>query len=190
MRKVIYGINLTVDGCCDHTKGIGGEDIHQYFTDLMKDVDLIIYGRKTYELMIPYWPDVAKRESGPKTEMEFAQTFNAIDKVVFSKSLDRCEGNVKIVRGQLADFVQKLKQEPGGNISIGGVDLPSQLIAVDLVDEFHFVIHPVIAGEGRRLFNNMNFENQRNLKLVASKVLKSGCVALHYLRSNVDEQIE
>ena len=93
MRKVIYGINLTVDGCCDHTKGIGVEDIHQYFTDLMKDVDLIIYGRKTYELMIPYWQEVAKRESGPKTEMAFARTFNAIDKVVFSKSLERSEGN-------------------------------------------------------------------------------------------------
>lgn len=61
MRKVIYGINLTPDGCCDHTKFGGSEETVEYFTDLMQDVDLIIYGRKTYQLMVPYWPDVAKQ---------------------------------------------------------------------------------------------------------------------------------
>lgn len=181
MRKVIYGINLTADGCCDHTKGNGTADIHEYFTDLMKDVDLIIYGRITYQLMVPYWPDVAKSQSGTKTENEFATTFNAIDKIVFSRSLDSVEGNTRIIREHLAEEVLKLKQQPGKNISIGGVDLPSQLIALGLVDEFHIVVHPVIVGEGRRLLDHTNLQERLNLKLVDAKVLKSGSVALHYM---------
>lgn len=182
MRKVIYGINLTADGCCDHTKVNGSEEIHEYFTDLMHDVDLIVYGRKTYELMVPYWPDVAKSQSETKAVNEFARVFTAINKVVFSRSLESAEGNTRIIRGNLREEFLKLKQEPGKNISIGGVDLPEQLIALGLVDEFYFVVHPIIAGEGRRLFEDTSLQQQLNLKLAGSQILKSGCVALHYLK--------
>jgi dihydrofolate reductase len=182
MRKVIYGINLTADGCCDHTKGNASAEIHQYFTDLMHDVDLLVYGRKTYELMVPYWPEVAKNLSGSKTENEFARTFDAIDKVVFSRSLENAGGNTRIIRENLADELLKLKQQPGKNISIGGVDLPSQLIALGLVDEFYFVIHPVLAGEGRRLMEDTSLSEKFNIKLIDAKVLKSGFVALHYIK--------
>jgi dihydrofolate reductase len=76
MRNLIFGINITIDGCCDHTKVTGHEEIHEYFTHLMRDADLLVYGRKTYELMVPYWPDVAKDHSGQtKATNEFAQTF-------------------------------------------------------------------------------------------------------------------
>jgi dihydrofolate reductase len=182
MRNVVYGINLSADGCCDHTKFGGGAETHEYFTDLMQDVDLIIYGRKTYELMIPYWPDVAKDQSGTKSENEFARVFTAIDKVVFSRSLDSAEGNTRIIRSNLQDEILRLKQQPGRKISIGGVSLPGQLIALGLVDEFYFVVHPVIVGEGRRLFEDIGLQERLNLKLVGSEVLKSGCVALHYLK--------
>ncbi len=180
MRKIIYGINLTADGCCDHTKGLASGEVHKYFTDLMRDVDLIIYGRITYELMVPYWPEVAKNRSGSKTEIDFAQTFNAIPKIVFSRTLQSVEVDTTIIRENLADEVLKLKQLPGKNISIGGVDLPSQLIAYGLVDEFYFVIHPTLAGEGRRLLDNTNLIKKFNLKLIEAKVLKDGFVALHY----------
>jgi dihydrofolate reductase len=182
MRNVIYGINVTTDGCCDHTKVNGSEDILEYFTDLMRDVGLIVYGRKTYELMIPYWPNVAKDQSSTKAEIEFARVFTAIDKVVFSRSLDSAEGNTKIVRANPGDELLKLKQEKGKKILIGGVSLPAQLIALSLVDEFYFVVHPVIAGEGRRLLEDTGLQEKLNLKLVGSKILKSGCVALHYLK--------
>lgn len=182
MRNVIYGINLTTDGCCDHTKVSGSEEIHEYFTDLMRDVDLIVYGRKTYQLMVPYWPEVAKNQSGTKAENEFAQTFNAIDKIVFSQSIDKVEGNTKVIRANLAEEILKLKQAPGKKISIGGVSLPSELIALGLVDEFYFVVHPIIAGQGRRLFDDTGLQEPLNLKLADSKVLRSGCVALHYLK--------
>ncbi|MFC0512635.1 dihydrofolate reductase family protein [Mucilaginibacter angelicae] len=183
MRKVIYGINLSLDGCCDHTKFSGGEDILEYFTQLMHGVDLIIYGRKTYELMVPYWPDVAKDQNTSKADSEFAKTFDAIDKVVFSRTLDDIEDNkTKVIRGDLKDAMLKLKQQPGGNISIGGVNLPLQMIEHGLVDEFYFVIHPVIVGEGRGLLEAKGLKENQGLKLIESKVLESGCIALHYVK--------
>jgi hypothetical protein len=66
MRNVIFAINITLDGCCDHTKQISDDETHEYFTQLMREVDLLIFGRKTYQLMVPFWPEVAKnRVSSP-----------------------------------------------------------------------------------------------------------------------------
>src|SRR5215472_3465348 len=98
MRNVIFAINITLDGCCDHTKQIADEETHEYFTRLMGDVDLLVFGRKTYELMVPYWPDIAKNQSETKAENEFALAFDSINKLVFSRSLDSAEGTTRIVR--------------------------------------------------------------------------------------------
>ncbi|XZF15744.1 dihydrofolate reductase family protein [Chitinophagaceae bacterium MMS25-I14] len=182
MRNVIFGINLTADGCCEHTRFGAGEEIHEYFTDLMRDVDLIVYGRKTYGLMVPYWPDVAQKLSGTKAENEFARVFTAIDKIVFSRTLEQADGNTRIIRENLLNEILNLKQQQGKKISIGGVDLPEQLIALDLVDEFCFVVHPVIAGKGRKLLANISLQEQLNLKLASTKTLELGCVAFHYLK--------
>ncbi|MBA4850621.1 dihydrofolate reductase family protein [Emticicia sp. BO119] len=183
MRKLIYGINLTLDGCCDHTKGNGSEEIHEYFTDLLRQTDLIIYGRITYELMVPFWPDVAKTRSMNEIGNEFARVFDSIEKLVFSRTLDSVEDkNSRIARADLYDEIVRLKNEPGRDISLGGVNLPSQLIEMGLVDEFHFVYQPVIVGEGRRLFDHTNLPEKLDLKLVESKIFKSGGVALHYIK--------
>jgi dihydrofolate reductase len=183
MRNVIFAINITVDGCCDHTKMIGDEEIHEYFTQLMRDVDLLVFGRKTYQLMVPYWPDIAKSQSKTKATNEFARTFDAINKIVFSQSLDSVEGtNTRIVRTNLRDEILKLKKEQGKNILIGGVSVPSQLIELGLVDEYHFVVQPMVVGEGRRLLEGISLPEKLQLKLIESRIFKSGCVALHYLK--------
>jgi len=181
-RNVIYAINITLDGCCDHTKMIADEEIHEYFTNLMRDVDLLVFGRKTYQLMVPFWPDVAKNHSMTKATNEFADTFDSISKIVFSQSLDSAERNTRIVRTNLQDEILKLKQEQGKNILIGGVSLPLQLIELGLVDEYYFVVQPIVVGEGRRLLEGISLEERLQIKLVESKILKSGCVALHYLK--------
>ncbi|MGZ3767875.1 MAG: dihydrofolate reductase family protein, partial [Mucilaginibacter sp.] len=103
MRNVIYGINVSIDGCCDHTKFGPDEETFEFFTNLMKEADLIVYGRKTYELMVPYWPDVAKAGSERKVELDFAEAFTAIDKVVFSKTLQSADENTRIVRDNLEE---------------------------------------------------------------------------------------
>ena len=184
MRSLIFATNISLDGCCDHTKLSGSEAIHEYFTNLMQDVDLLVYGRKTYQLMVPYWPDVAKNQSGQtKATNDFAQTFNAINKLVFSRSLENTEEkNTRIVRTDLRDEILRLKQEPGKSISTGGVDLPTQLIELGLIDEYYFVVQPIIAGEGRRMFENTSLQERLQLKLVDTKTLTSGEVALHYLK--------
>ena len=183
MRKVIYAINLSLDGCFDHTIGVPDEEVGQYYMDLVRDADLFVYGRKTYELMVPYWPDVAKSESETKVDKDFAAAFVSKKMVVFSRSLKSVEEeHTRIVRANLRDEVLKLKQEPGKNILVGGVDIPSQLIALGLVDEFRFVVMPVLAGKGRRLFEGVSPEKSQ-LKLVESRVFKSsGSVLLHYLK--------
>ena len=183
MRKLIYAINLTLDGCFDHTKGIADEGMLEYWTHVLREADLLIYGRITYQLMVPYWPDVAKSHSMPKVGIEFAETFDSLDKVVFSRSLDSVEDKkTRIISTDLKNEILKLKQQQGKDMLVGGVALPSQLIALGLVDEFRFVVHPIIAGEGRRLMEGIDFQERLQLKLVESKSLKSGCVALRYLK--------
>jgi dihydrofolate reductase len=183
MRNVIYAINITIDGGCDHTNGIPDDEVLEYGAHLVRGADLLVFGRKTYQLMVPYWPDVAKNPSETKADREFAQTFVSKKKIVFSRSLASAEDeNTRIVRTNLRDEILKLKQEPGRNILVGGVDIPSQLIELGLVDEYHFVVMPIIAGDGRRLMEGVCLPEKLQLKLVESKIFKSGCVALHYMK--------
>ncbi len=183
MRNVIYAINTTLDGCVDHTKQSVDDEQLAYFTQLMRDVDLQVFGRKTYQLMVPYWPEVLKDQSATKADTEFARAFCSINKIVFSRSLHSAEdGNTRIVRGSLHDEILRLKKEPGKSILVGGVSVPSQLIELGLVDEYRFVVGPIVAGEGTRLLEGVNLRERLQLKLVESKILKSGCVALRYLK--------
>ena len=186
MRNLIYAINLSIDGCCDHTKvGPPHEEMFDYYIRLVKDADTFVYGRKTFQLMVPYWPDIAKNPAGAeKSDVEFAQAFVSVKKmIVFSKTLDKAEGkNTEIVRTNLKDEILKLKQEQGKGILTGGVDIPSQLIQLGLVDEYRIVIFPEFAGQGRRLFEDITLQEKSPLKLVETKTFKSGSVALHYLK--------
>src|SRR5215471_255689 len=183
MRNLIFAINITLDGCCDHTKQLADDETHEYFTDLLREVDLLVFGRITYQLMVPFWPEVAKNQSMTKASNEFAQAFDSINRIVFSRSLDGAEDRkTRIVRTNLHDEILRLKQEQGKHILVGGVSVPSQLIQLGLVDEYRFVVGPIVAGEGRRLLDGVSLPERLQLKLVESKIFKSGCVALRYLK--------
>jgi dihydrofolate reductase len=183
MRNVIFAINITLDGCVDHTRQVADDETHEYFTDLLRGVDLLVFGRITYQLMVPFWPEVAKSQSMTRASNEFARTFDSIDKIVFSRSLESTEDkNTRIIRANLHDEILKLKQEPGKNILVGGVSVPSQLIELDLVDEYRFVVNPIVTGKGRRLLDDVSLPERLPLKLVESKIFESGCVALRYLK--------
>ncbi|HEY1528536.1 MAG TPA: dihydrofolate reductase family protein [Candidatus Angelobacter sp.] len=183
MRNLIYAINITLDGCCDHTKQFVDEEQLEYFTRLTREADLQVFGRKTYQLMVPYWPEVLKSQSETKADTEFARAFDSVNKIVFSRTLNSAEDkNTRIVRTNLRDEILRLKQEQGKNILVGGVDIPSQLIELGLVDEYRFVVGPILAGEGRRLLEGVSLQEKLQLKLVESKIFKSGCVALRYLK--------
>ena len=124
-----------------------------------------------------------KNQSETKASHEFAKTFVSKNKIVFSQSLESAEDkNTTIVRTNLRDEIVRLKHEQGKYILVGGVDVPSQLMELGLIDEYRFVVMPTIVGEGRRLMEGVSLPEKLQLKLIESKPFKSGCVALRYLK--------
>jgi len=87
MRKVVFAINITADGYCSHTDMIADEGLHEYFTGVLRTTSLLLFGRFTYQLMVPYWPDLAKSQSDTPATNEFARVFDSLDKIVFSTTL-------------------------------------------------------------------------------------------------------
>ena len=181
MRKVMFAINITADGYCSHADGVVDDELLEHFTGVLRNASLLLYGRITYQLMVPYWPDIAKTQSETPAANEFARVFDALNKVVFSATLQHIEGNkTRIVRGNLAEEVLALKQQPGKDISVGSLSIASQLSELGLIDEYQFVVHPVVAGRGPRLFETVVLQKSLRLELIGSKTLHSGVVALHY----------
>ncbi len=181
MRKVVFAINITTDGYCNHKDMIANDETLEYFTRILRNANLILFGRITYQLMVPYWPDVAKSQSGAGAANEFARVFDSLDKVVFSTTLKHVEGNnTRIVRANVAEEVLALKQQPGKDISVGSLSIASQLSERGLIDEYHFVVHPVVAGKGPRLFDTVKPQGRLQLDFMSSKIFQSGVVALHY----------
>jgi dihydrofolate reductase len=181
MRNLVFAINSTADGYCSHTDGIVDEELHRYFTGLLRNASTILFGRTTYELMVPYWPEIARSQSDTEATNEFARVFDALDKVVFSTTLTQVEGdNTRLVRGNVAGEVQALKQQPGKDICVGSLSLASQLSERGLIDEYQFVVHPVIAGKGPRLFETVKPQERLLLDFIGSQTFQSGVVALQY----------
>jgi dihydrofolate reductase len=181
MRKVVFAINISIDGYAGHESGFAADDeLHEHFTGLLRDSDVEILGRNTYHLMYPYWHDVAVNQSETKALNEFASAFDAIPKIVFSTTLKTVEwNNTTLLHSNLKEEILKLKEQPGKAISIGSLNIASQVAGWDLIDEYHFVVHPIIAGKGPRLFES---GGEHLLKLVGSKTFGSGAVALHYTK--------
>jgi dihydrofolate reductase len=178
MRKVIFAINITIDGCVGHESGIADDELHEYYTGLMQDSDVEVFGRNTYHLMYPYWHEVAMDQSESKAVNEFARAFDLMPKIVFSTTMKSVEwNNTTLLHSNLQEEIVKLKQQPGKNISIGGLNIAAQLDQSGLIDEYYFLIQPIIAGKGPRLFES---GKNHTLELIGSKTFRSGIVELHY----------
>ena len=179
MRKVIFAINISVDGCVGHMSLPGpDEEVGGYFNDLMRDADLIAYGRKMYEIMFPYWADESNWADDLDTD--FGKRLTAFNKVVFSRTLANAEYNTRIVSTDPVEELLKLKQASGKNIYVGTVSMLPQLAQAGVIDEYHFVVVPVIVGQGPHLVDDYTLAEKLNLELVATKTFKSGWIALHY----------
>jgi dihydrofolate reductase len=181
MRKVVFAINTTADGFCSRTDGIPDEELHDYFTKILRNASVLLSGRITYQLMVPYWPDIARDQSETGATMEFARVYDSLEKVVFSTTLTHVEDkNTRLVCANLAEEVLTLKQQSGKDICIGSLSIASQLSDRGLIDEYHFVVHPIVAGKGPRLFDSVKPQDRLRLDLLGSKTFQSGVVALHY----------
>jgi dihydrofolate reductase len=178
VRPLRFAINITLDGCYDHREGIPSEGIHRWAADSMKEVDALLFGRVTYQMMEAAWRTPGGR---PAWQEPFAQTISAAKKYVVSTTLDRVDWNAELVRGDLATAVGKLKQEPGKGLFVEGVKLAHALTELDLIDEYELVVHPRIAGHGPTLFAGLS--KRIDLTLVSRQELGAGIVAMRYRRA-------
>jgi dihydrofolate reductase len=177
MRPLRYSINVTLDGCCDHRVGIADEELHRHAVENIAQADALLFGRVTYEMMEAAWRPPAS-EAMPEWTKPFARTIDAAKKYVVSSTLDQVDWNAELVRGDLGEAVQRLKQEPGKGLFTGGVTLPLALAELGLIDEYEFVVHPRIVGHGPTLFAGLS--KLIDLKLVSRVELGSGAVAMRY----------
>lgn len=184
-RKVVFAINVTLDGYTDHTVGIADNELHDFFTRYLDDVDLLLFGRVTYQMMESYWPNADNDPEATQSMIDFAHKFNALPKIVFSQTLQKAEwNNSKISRDNLVEEVLKLKKQSGKNISAGSISVFQELMRHNLIDEYWLVVHPFIWAKGKRLFDGVN--NTINLTLVETKKFASGVVVLHHRKSKYE----
>lgn len=185
MRKLIAAINMTLDGFCDHSAGIPDEEIHQHYTELLDNADGILYGRITYQLM-QYWQTLLKNPSGEKSMDDFAMAIDKIPKIVFSHTMKNTEwDSAKLSNKSLEEMVLELKQSRGlasRDILVGSRSLIIQLMKLNLIDEYQLCVHPVVAGSGLPLFENIN--DRTILKLIKTKTFSGGAVTLYYEPTN------
>ncbi len=182
MAKLIAAINMTLDGYCDHTAVIADEEIHQHYADLLSSADTILYGRVTYQLM-EYWKNVVANPTGNKAVDHFALIMDKIPKLVFSHTLKQVEwASATLAQKTLEEEVIQLKQQAGKDILVGSPALIIALTKLNLIDEYQLCVHPVIAGNGLPLFNNIN--EKKILKLIQTKIFPGGQIILYYEPAN------
>jgi dihydrofolate reductase len=180
MRKVVAAINTTLDAICDHTAGIPDEEIHDHYTRLISDGGVILYGRTTFQLM-EFWRTLLENPSEEKSMNDFAGAIDRIPKIVFSRTLEKLNWeSAALATHPLEDEVLKLKKQPGNDILVGSRSLIMQLMNLNLIDEYQLCIHPVVAGSGSPLFENV--EERTLLKLIKTKIFSGGAVILYYER--------
>ncbi len=185
MGLLTFGINVTLDGCVDHQEGIADDETHAFFTRLMDEGGAMLWGRVTYELMESYWPAVARGdEEAPPALREWAVKLDAKPKyVVSSTRTDFSWTNSHHIAGDLRTSVQELKDDTPAGVLLGSGALATELDRLDLIDEYQFLVHPMIAGHGPTLYQN-GLPSTRRLELVSAEPLRNGAVAMHYRRAH------
>ncbi|MBN2502944.1 MAG: dihydrofolate reductase family protein [Anaerolineales bacterium] len=183
MRKVIYALNVSLDGFIEDVHGelgwsVPDEELHAHFNDKDRSYDLFLYGRRLYETMAAFWPTAEEDPDAPAYVIDYARIWKNKPKVVFSRTLDRVDWNSRLVRENIADEVNKLKSQPGGEMNVAGAELASVFSQLGLIDEYQLYIHPVILGGGKPMFGPL--EDKINLELIETHTFGSGVVLLRY----------
>ena len=187
MRPLRYSINVTLDGCCHHEAGLPPDDESmRFWTAAMERADALLLGRATYQMMEAAWRQPATGtwpDWMGEREIPFAEAIHRAKKYVVSSTLDGVDWDAQLVRGDLRQAVERLKQESGEGLWVGGVTLPLALADLGLIDEYEFVVQPVLAGHGPTLLAGLR--ERMELELVDRHELRSGAVALRYRPAQV-----
>jgi dihydrofolate reductase len=185
MGNVVYSISVSLDG---YIAGPGGEidwtapdeELHRFHNARVLEQGAQICGRRLYQEMLS-WERPELTSSGSDYEREFARIWQALPKVVFSTTLTAVEGNARLATGGPADEIARLKGETDEEIGIGGAGLAAAFVELDLVDEYHLFVFPVILGGGTPLFPPLR--QRHELELVDTRAFASRIVHSRYRRA-------
>jgi dihydrofolate reductase len=186
MRKVMYRMSVSLDGFIeaangDLSWGVPSPELHQHFNDREKETDVLLYGRGLYETMAAYWPTADQNPSAPEHEKEFARIWRSKPKIIFSTTLQHVEWNSRLFTGNIADEVNKLKEQPGQEMTVGGAGLASSFMQLDLIDEYWLYVYPLLLGRGKPMFGPL--QHKIGLQLLETSMLGHGVILLKYARS-------
>jgi dihydrofolate reductase len=185
VRKLIYSMTVSLDGYIAGPDGeidwsAPDEELHRFHNQQTGELGAHLCGRRLYEVMA-YWETADKNPSAAEHELEFARIWQNLPKIVFSKTLEKVEGNARLVRDDVADEVARLKEQPGKNLAVGGAGLASTLIKLGLVDEYRLFVSPVALGGGTPYFPAL--DERINLELVETRTFGSRVVYVRYRRA-------
>jgi dihydrofolate reductase len=183
-RTVIYAMGVSLDGFIAGPDGsidwtAPDEELHRFHNEQARATGVNLYGRRLYEAM-RYWETAEDVAGAPEHELEFARLWKQTPRLVFSTTLDRVEGGASLARGDVAEEVARLKEQPGGSISVGGAGLAATLISLDLVDEYRLFVYPVVLGAGTPYFPAL--DERIDLRLAEGRTFGSGVAYLRYER--------
>jgi dihydrofolate reductase len=185
MRKIILSISISLDGYIEGPRReidwhVISEELHQHFNDKLRNMGAFLDGRVTYELMADYWPTPDAADSANPVIADFSRIWREMPKIVYSTTMEQADWNTTIKREVVAEEVEALKAEPGGDLVVGGADLAAEFRRLDLIDEYHLYVHPILIGRGKPLFPETDALTE--LKFVETRTFGNGVVLLRYER--------
>lgn len=188
MSKVYLFMSISLDGFFEgpnhDLSWINVDDEFDKFAiEMLKETDLFLWGRRIYQLMEGYWPKAVEDPNTSKDDLEVAGLMNNTSKIVFSRTLDRVEEhenwkNVRLVKEFNSDEIKRLKEQTGESIGVGGSGLAVSSIKAGLIDEFRFMVNPIVIGAGTPIFKGL--DSKLKLELINTRAFRSGNVLLYY----------
>lgn len=185
MRKIILTMSVSLDGFIEGPNReidwhMVDDELHRYVNKELAVMSAFLSGRVTHELMAGFWPTADTDPSSPEPMVDFARIWREMPKIVFSRTLKRADWNTTVLPDVDADEIMKLKAQPGGDMALGGADLAAAFMRQDLIDEYRLLVHPVVIGQGKPLFQRS--DSQINLRLAETRTFGNGVVLLRYQR--------
>ncbi|MFD7014609.1 dihydrofolate reductase family protein [Streptomyces sp. NPDC059928] len=183
MRKLIYGMNLTLDGYIaapgdDIGWSTPSDELFQFWSDQLQATNLSLYGTKLWQTMSSYWPTGDQQPNATPSQIEFARRWRDMAKVVFSSTIEKVDWNTRLVTGDAVAEITRLKAEDGGPMDIGGATLAGAAMRAGLIDEYVLATAPVLVGGGTPFFTGL--DSWVNLNLLETRTFPGGVVLTRY----------
>jgi dihydrofolate reductase len=184
VRKIVVQMSLSLDGYFegpdrDISWHMVDEEVHRDVNDFLRPMSAFLQGRVTHELMADYWPTADQDPQAPEPIRHFSGIWREMPKLVYSRTLDTTEWNTTVIREVDPDEVRALKNQPGGDMCLGGADLAATFMKHDLIDEYRFYLNPLVLGAGSRLFpDGISIP----LQLTETRAFDNGVVLTRYRR--------